>query len=644
MALHQCRRGCCAAALALTTIQNSQGFHACIQRPIYRDLSSSARYVTSQSQPDTTNERANVIASCQALGGDLTRIVMEGEGDGFLAKMSVPTFAAASVSTPTTPTNGSVDENHQQPLPTRLGLEALVPGAFVVRNAVPISDCESIIQTCEDQLKFGRFSAGKNNHGALQILVSDEAAEAVSRAISPHVNLDVLDELPSAETSINNDDEVEDDDVRYTVAGINKRWRVYRYATDGDETFAPHIDAGFPPSDLSVDGKQLIWDATPDNEDIVSRFTVLIYLNEDFSGGQTNFFVSKSEQQQQQGHGFSDDGLELLASVKPKAGSVLIFPQAVGEDAVAYAREHWPLHEGSPVTGGSRPKYVIRSDLLIAKTHGLAENEKDDPLFQYDKLVRQAFMPNSPAVDAKFASHLASLYNPHMGVENAGLVLYSLVRFTKLRRLVEIGAGYTSLWLLQALKDNDDEMRRLSDLKGKGKCQLLDSPWSVPEYVDYYDEGESSLLCVDNCLHQRQTASGAAAVAKNLGLDKYFRFVQGDAYDMQFEPESVDLLWCDFGVGSRMRDFAPGAWRSVRPGGFLVCHSTLTNQGTREWLEDVRTRKEETLTGIPPGEFTELSLLEPQKRYQNSVTILQRRRSGQNDRAYFSEPIYSQYA
>ena len=112
---------------------------------------------------------------------------MEGEGDGFLAKLSVPTFAAASVSTPTAATTGSVDENNQQPLPTRLGLEALVPGAFVVRNAIPISDCESIIQTCEDQLKFGKFSAGKNNHGALQVLVSDDAAQAISQAISRHV-------------------------------------------------------------------------------------------------------------------------------------------------------------------------------------------------------------------------------------------------------------------------------------------------------------------------------------------------------------------------------------------------------------------------------------------------------------------------
>ena len=250
-------------------------------------------------------------------------------------------------------------------------------------------------------------------------------------------------------------------------------------------------------------------------------------------------------------------------------------------------------------------------------------------------------MPASSAVDAKFASQLASLYNPHMGVENAGPLLYALVRFAKLRTVVEIGAGYTSLWLLQALKDNDDEMERAARLQDTGKCRLLDTDWTISEFVDNYRSRQSSLLCIDNCAHQKETATGAAAVAKNLGLSEYFQFIQGDAYDMQFDTESIDLLWCDFGVGAQMREFARSAWKSVRPGGFLVCHSTLTNQGTRDWLEDVRAQKDEGCTGIPPGEFSELSLLEPQKRYQNSVTILQRRRSGQS---IFEEPIYSQFA
>ena len=90
-----------------------------------------------------------------------------------------------------------------------------------------------------------------------------------------------------------------------------------------------------------------------------------------------------------------------------------------------------------------------------------------------------------------------------------------------------------------------------------------------------------------------------------------------------------------------MKDFAKGAWKAIRPGGFLVCHSTLTNQGTRDWLEAVRNRGPEEQTGLPEGEFTEISFLEPQKRYQNSISILQRRKGVSGE---YHEPIYSQYA
>lgn len=71
-----------------------------------------------------------------------------------------------------------------------------------------------------------------------------------------------------------------------------------------------------------------------------------------------------------------------------------------------------------------------------------------------------------------------------MGVECAGLFLHSFIRFTKVRRVIEIGAGYTSLWILQALNDNDEELSRIQDLQRKGQCRLLDWPWTVPNFVD----------------------------------------------------------------------------------------------------------------------------------------------------------------
>jgi predicted O-methyltransferase YrrM len=593
-----------------------------------------------QSNDSTVPPSEERSISCDALGGEIRRIKLENDDDGFLTKLSVPSYAIQSEegnSSKLKPTNTST-----QLQPTRKGLEGIVPGAFIVQNAISIENCEEIIDACE-KAGFGKFNAGRNHHGAMQLLVTDEAAEAVGSTIFSHVDMHVINIIASSMPLPNGKQE---QDVEYDIAGLNRRWRIYRYEQGGEENFGPHIDAGFPPSSLSKDGSTLIWNALDNQvettssgdfeptyaDDTMSRLTVLMYLNDDFDGGHTKFYTPKAESSES----------EVIAAVKPKAGSILIFPQAVGEEAVQYAREHWPLHEGSPVSKGARPKYVIRSDVLFTKARtGLTEEEKIDPIWKNDEFVRAAFLPKSPAFSSTFLNHVRSLYNPAMGVENAGPLLYSLVRFTKARTIVEIGAGFTTLWVLQALKDNDDEMKNISDLRDEGKCTLLDIDWIPEGIAEGYNQNKSSLLCIDNCLHQRQTATGAGAVAKTLGLSEYLNFIMGDAYDMQFEQESIDMLWCDFGVGSRMKDFAKGAWKAIKPGGFLVCHSTLTNLRTREWLEAVRRRASEEETGLPEGEFVEISLLEPQKRYQNSVTILQRRRGPGGE---FNEPIYSEYA
>jgi predicted O-methyltransferase YrrM len=528
------------------------------------------------------------------------------------------------------------------------GLEGVLdPGpAFVLDGILSSEECGQLIDACENDLGFGHYYAGKNHHGALQIVVGEDLANALGARLAPYVDVRQVDRLRRETQSRTRNDSVdkvcgERDETRLVYRGLNRRWRFYRYAPGGVENFAPHIDAGFPASGLSDDGSELVWDCTVgvvDGEgvqEVVSRLTVLFYLNEDFEGGRTNFFEPVAHSHLRV-PGVSER--EIIASIRPVAGSCLVFPQAVGEDAVAYAREHWPLHEGSPVTAqSSQPKYVIRSDILFATVRE-SRPPPEDPLFRYDAVVRQTFLPSSSVLNANFLSHVESLYNPHMGVENLGPFLYSFVRFTKVRSLVEVGAGYTTLWILQALRDNEEEMLRIRELEADGRCRLLDWPWTNQDQLRrYFSQGTSQLLCVDNCEHQKETASGASSVARALGLSQHLRFLRGDAFELELQPESVDVVWCDFGVGSRMRDFCASVWDSVRPGGFLLCHSSLTNQRTREWLEAARAHRGIAETGLPSGDYVELSLLEPHKHYQNSISIFQKRRD-------YTEPIYSEFA
>ena len=57
-------------------------------------------------------------------------------------------------------------------------------------------------------------------------------------------------------------------------------------------------------------------------------------------------------------------------------------------------------------------------------------------------------------LDQNFLETTQSLLVPGMGTEQAGLLLYSLIRMTRPRNVLEVGMGYTTPFLAMALHDN----------------------------------------------------------------------------------------------------------------------------------------------------------------------------------------------
>ncbi|GAB1856236.1 2OG-Fe(II) oxygenase [Flavobacteriaceae bacterium MHTCC 0001] len=96
----------------------------------------------------------------------------------------------------------------------------------------------------------------------------------------------------------------------YRALGLNELFRIYKY-TQG-QRFKMHRDGSYER-----------------NEKECSFFSLLIYLNEGYEGGETYF----------------EEGLTII----PKVGDALIF--------------HHPLrHEGKPLISGT--KYVLRTDIM----------------------------------------------------------------------------------------------------------------------------------------------------------------------------------------------------------------------------------------------------------------------------------------
>ena len=141
----------------------------------------------------------------------------------------------------------------------------------------------------------------------------------------------------------------------WTLQGLNPVFRLCKYRAGGH--FGPHYDADFV---LDPFRKR-------------SLKTFMVYLNDNYEGGETNFLDSHEL------HLDSDRGIYcsppecVFASLKARRGDCLVF-------------DHLLLHEGQQVSRGE--KYIIRSDVMFEKAPvvGLDEEAEEEERRQEEAL------------------------------------------------------------------------------------------------------------------------------------------------------------------------------------------------------------------------------------------------------------------
>ncbi|KAJ5368942.1 uncharacterized protein N7496_008702 [Penicillium cataractarum] len=198
-----------------------------------------------------------------------------------------------------------------------------VPGLGVAMNVLSPSECKAIIAAGES-VNF-LPDAPLREDGDMSILahnfywVVDTAFHDLLWArISPYVPASIGGRL---------------------VRGINRRFRVYRYVPGAE--YRCHIDGAWPPSGILPDDTY-VYDASPEDKKQSSMYTFLLYLNDEFEGGETTFFMPAAR-----------EGTLNAYPVRPVMGSVAIFPHGEANGAL--------LHEGTGVRKGA--KYIIRTDV-----------------------------------------------------------------------------------------------------------------------------------------------------------------------------------------------------------------------------------------------------------------------------------------
>ncbi|MCP4331720.1 MAG: oxidoreductase [Gammaproteobacteria bacterium] len=205
---------------------------------------------------------------------------------------------------------------------------ATVPGAFQLTGVLSAEECARLVEMTE----------------ALGYL--EDAAVSLPRVIRHNHNAtwiadDTTNEIIWNRCSglIRNDD---DFDGKRPV-GLNSRFRFYRYS-EGDY-FAPHTDGSWPGSRV-IDG-ELVDNAFNDRW---SQLSFVLFLSEDYSGGATQFYVSKHDPRQPARHA----GDANIVDVSSAIGTALCFPHGL--------HPLHCMHSSQEISAGR--KYIIRSDVL----------------------------------------------------------------------------------------------------------------------------------------------------------------------------------------------------------------------------------------------------------------------------------------
>jgi predicted O-methyltransferase YrrM len=248
--------------------------------------------------------------------------------------------------------------------------------------------------------------------------------------------------------------------------------------------------------------------------------------------------------------------------------------------------------------------------------------------------------------DKDFAAAVAMVASPRMGTELVGPLLRSLVCLGRAATVLEIGGGASTLYLLDALAENarrheselrmmeakqrlydpswaDDEAAADRDPDALLTWLEADPPLALPAY--YAQPYRPRCVSVDDLSSAFTAASRVRAAAERAGLahllDQRFCDFRDVPSVLGDQEEVFDLAWFDCGGYAEYRDFLDLYWDKVSAdGGMLALHYTLTVPSHERVLTELASHLQ---TGTR-GHFEMLSLLEPHKLMQNSVTLIRR--------------------
>merc|ERR1719203_2349328 len=196
--------------------------------------------------------------------------------------------------------------------------------AFVLRNFLSVAECDDVIRQAE---AFGMCAPSETHRMRLcerVKVMSEDLADVLFQRALPYLNdIQVWESerprgVPTAAML-----------GAWKPSTINPCFRVCRYDVGG--FFLPHHDGDFVKSSRNRSLK-----------------TFMVYLNDDFDGGPTNFY------DESQPHYTKADPEKVILSYQPECGSCLVF-------------NHNITHDGGELRHGR--KYILRTEVLYEQRY-----------------------------------------------------------------------------------------------------------------------------------------------------------------------------------------------------------------------------------------------------------------------------------
>lgn len=235
----------------------------------------------------------------------------------------------------------------------------------------------------------------------------------------------------------------------------------------------------------------------------------------------------------------------------------------------------------------------------------------------------------------KIAEEAFNPFRPESGTEHMAPLLYALVRMVRPATIVEVGSGYSTLFLLRALADNagdaEDEARLLRE-KSRALFPFQQTAADIDKETreDWYAAGGKAcgvdpsfystpyvprLYSFEERPEGHPYSQKMKQAVSQIGHASLFTLIHGK-FSVNAIPHQIDFAWND---SHDYENFFDALWPRLNPsGGVIVFHNVATSTGSWkaiEWIKDQR---------LAQKDLEAVILQEPHKLRQSGCAILRR--------------------